>query len=86
MNAPCRTPKASTVTPLSNDELVESAVAAVCAACRDITADETRAVLLAVSAIYGLDLAHVGSAEDDLGPRLTVSDVERLLKAARGAA
>ena len=86
MNAPCRTPKAPAVAPLSDQELVESAVAAVCAAIRDLDADETRAVLLAVSAIYGLDLAHVGSAEDDLGPRLTVDDVERLLKAARGAA
>mgnify|MGYP003443068824 FL=1 len=83
-SAPYRTLEAPVVTPLTDDELIEAALRATLSALRDLDGDQTRGVLLAVSALYSLDLAHVGSADDDLGPRLTVSDVERLLKAARG--
>ena len=85
MTTPYRTPQQPETKPMNPDALKETALSAVLSALRDLDPDQCRAVLLAASALYSLDLAHVGSADDDLGPRLTVSDVERLLKAARGA-
>ena len=59
----------------------QRAVKAWFTALHDLDGDQTRDVLLSVSALFNLGLAHVDS---DNTPTLSVSDVERLLKAARG--
>lgn len=62
------------------DAAVETALAQVLAACRDLDADDTRGVLLAASELYGLDLRHV---ESD-GPMMSIADVAVLIRALRG--
>ncbi len=81
MTTPYRTPESPDVAPLSEDELLADAVSRVLSALHDLDGDQTRDVLLSVSALFNLGLAHVDS---DGAPTLSVSDVERLLKAARG--
>ncbi len=81
MTTAYRTPEAPAVAPLSEDELLADTVSRVLSALGDLDGDQTRDVLLSVSALFNLGLAHVGS---ESAPTLSVGDVERLLKAARG--
>lgn len=62
------------------DAAVETALAQVIAACRELDADDTRGVLLAVSELYDLGLRHI---ESD-GPMMSIDDVAALTRALRG--
>ena len=81
---PYRTPQRPETKPMTDDERNTDALNTIAATLRGLdNEDSMRAVLLAAGELFGLGLSNA-TGHDGEPACLSVGDVERLLKAARG--